>query len=86
MQYGGFGAGAYRYPGHKSVRIRLGQISATHAVRGLSLNLSDVYVFKKVASTLSFTKAARQIGVSEQTYYCWRKEYGGLKVEQARRL
>ena len=64
MQYGGFGAGAYRYPGHKSVRIRLGQISATHAVRGLSLNLSDVYVFKKVASTLSFTKAARQIGVS----------------------
>lgn len=29
-----------------------------------SMNLSDVYVFKKVASTLSFTKAARQIGVS----------------------
>ena len=29
-----------------------------------SMNLSDVYVFKKVASTLSFTKAAIQIGVS----------------------
>lgn len=28
------------------------------------MNLSDVYLFKKVASTLSFTKAARQIGVS----------------------
>ena len=28
------------------------------------MNLSDVYVFKKVASTLSFTKAAREIGVS----------------------
>jgi len=28
------------------------------------MNLSDVYVFKKVASTLSFTQAARQIGVS----------------------
>lgn len=28
------------------------------------MNLSDVYVFKKVASTLSFTKAARQIGLS----------------------
>ncbi len=28
----------------------------------------------------------RQIGVSEQSYYRWRKEYGGLKVEQARRL
>lgn len=30
-----------------------------------SLNLSDVYVFKKVASTLSFTRAARQLGVSK---------------------
>lgn len=30
----------------------------------MPLNLSDVYVFKKVAATLSFTKAARQIGVS----------------------
>ena len=28
------------------------------------INVADVYVFKKVASTLSFTKAARQIGVS----------------------
>ena len=28
------------------------------------MNLADVYVFKKVASTLSFTKAARQIGIS----------------------
>ena len=28
----------------------------------------------------------RQIGVTEQTYYRWRKEYGGLKVEQAKRL
>ena len=28
----------------------------------------------------------RQIGVSEQTYYRWRREYGGLKVDQARRL
>ncbi|MDX1508831.1 MAG: LysR family transcriptional regulator [Woeseiaceae bacterium] len=32
-----------------------------------SLNLSDVYVFKKVAATLSFSKAARQIGVSRST-------------------
>lgn len=28
----------------------------------------------------------RRIGVSEQSYYRWRKEYGGLKVEQVRRL
>jgi len=28
----------------------------------------------------------RCIGVSEQSYYRWRREYGGLKVDQARRL
>jgi len=28
----------------------------------------------------------RLLGVSEQSYYRWRREYGGLKVEQARRL
>ena len=28
----------------------------------------------------------RQIGKSEQSYYRWRREYGGLKVDQARRL
>ena len=28
----------------------------------------------------------RGIGISEQTYYKWRREYGGLKIDQARRL
>jgi putative transposase len=28
----------------------------------------------------------RKIGVTEQTYYRWRKEYGGMKVDQAKRL
>jgi len=28
----------------------------------------------------------RQIGVSDVTYYKWRQEYGGLSVDQARRL
>jgi len=31
-------------------------------------------------------EVCRQIGVSEQSYYRWRKEYGGLKVNQARRF
>ena len=30
--------------------------------------------------------AVRQIGITEQTYYRWRKEYGGMDVSQARRL
>ena len=29
---------------------------------------------------------SRELGISEQTYYRWRKEFGGLKVDQARRL
>jgi putative transposase len=28
----------------------------------------------------------RQLEISEQTYYRWRKEYGGLRVDQAKRL
>jgi len=28
----------------------------------------------------------RGLGISEQSYYRWRREYGGLKVDQARRL
>jgi putative transposase len=28
----------------------------------------------------------RHIGISEQSYYRWRREYGGLKRDQARRL
>jgi len=34
----------------------------------------------------SVEMAARQIGVTEQTYYRWRKEYGGMKVDHAKRL
>jgi putative transposase len=30
--------------------------------------------------------ACRKIGVTEQTYYRWRKEYGGLKPDQVRKL
>ncbi len=29
---------------------------------------------------------SRELGISEQTYYRWRKEFGGMKVDQARRL
>ena len=31
-------------------------------------------------------EACRKIGVTEQTYYRWRKEYGGMRIEQAKRL
>ena len=28
----------------------------------------------------------RRLGISEQSYYHWRREYGGLKIDQAKRL
>ena len=34
----------------------------------------------------SILEASRRIGITEQTYYRWRKEYGGMRVEQARKL
>ena len=31
-------------------------------------------------------EVCRRLGISEQSYYRWRKEYGGLKVDQVKRL
>jgi putative transposase len=39
-----------------------------------------------VANGKTTPVACRESGVTEQTYYRWRKEYGGLQVDQARRL
>ena len=35
---------------------------------------------------LTIGEAIRRLGVSEQTYYRWRKEYGGMRIDQAKRL
>ena len=35
---------------------------------------------------MSMADAIRQIGVSEVTFYRWRKEYGGMKADQLKRL
>ena len=39
-----------------------------------------------VAAGSAVAEASRRIGVSEQTFYRWRAEYGGLRIDQARRL
>ena len=39
-----------------------------------------------LAKGLNTGQASRELGISEQTYYRWRKEYGGMRVEQAKRL
>jgi len=38
------------------------------------------------AKGMSMEEMLRQLGVSDATYYKWRKEYGGLRVDQAKRL
>ncbi len=39
-----------------------------------------------VSQGASMADAIRQIGVSEVTFYRWRQEFGGLKIEQVKRL
>jgi len=46
--------------------------------------LREAEVLISQGSTIG--QASRTIGVTEQTYYRWRREYGGMGVEQARRL
>lgn len=46
--------------------------------------LREVEVLLSQGSTIG--EAARKIGVTEQTYYRWRREYGGMTVEQVKRL
>ena len=47
-------------------------------------------VARRVVVSATFSpelpKAVRAIGVTEQTYYRWRSEYGGLKLDQVKRL
>ena len=38
------------------------------------------------AKGMSIEEVMRQLGISDATYYKWRREYGGLRVDQAKRL
>ncbi len=46
--------------------------------------LREAEILLNQSATIS--EASRKIGVTEQTYYRWRKEYGGLRLEQAKKL
>jgi transposase-like protein len=46
--------------------------------------LREVEVMVSKGATIG--EASKKIGVTEQTYYRWRKDYGGMRVDQARRL
>ena len=40
----------------------------------------------ELAKGRSVGEVAKQLGITDQTYYRWRKEYGGIKTDQAKRL
>ena len=39
-----------------------------------------------IAQGKTIAQATKQVGATESTYYSWRREYGGMKVDQAKRL
>jgi len=49
----------------------IGMLREAELLQGQGMTIGDV---------------SRKLGISEQTYYRWRKEYGGLRVDQAKRL
>ncbi len=40
----------------------------------------------ELAKGSSVKEVSKKLGITDQTYYRWRKDYGGLRVDQAKRL
>ena len=55
-----------------------------HTVEQIIGKLREAEVRLSQGETVA--QVSRSLGVTEQTYYRWRKEYGGLKLNQAKRL
>ena len=59
-------------------------VKRKHSVEQIIGQLREAEV--ELAQGRSVAGVCRSLGVTEQTYYRWRKEYGGLKMDQAKRL
>lgn len=55
-----------------------------YAVEAIVRMLREAEVDLSAGSTIK--QVAKKLGINEQTYYRWRKEYGGLRTDQAHRL
>jgi transposase-like protein len=55
-----------------------------HTVEQIISKLREAEV--ALAKGQPLAKLARKLGITEQTYYRWRKEYGGIRTDQAKRL
>ena len=73
-----------------SVKLDLGWMKGgemptkRHTPEQVINKLREAEVAMAQGSTVA--EASRQIGVTEQTYYRWRNEYGGLRIDQVKRL
>ena len=47
------------------------------------MKLREIELF--INQGMDVVQACRQAGISDQSYYRWRKEYGGMKIDQAKR-
>ena len=54
-----------------------------HSVESIIAMLREADVL--LAKGQSLAEIVRQLGISDATYYKWRKQYGGLQVDQAKR-
>ena len=59
-------------------------VRKTHTPEQVINKLREAEVLLSQGATIG--KASRKIGVTEQTYYRWRKEYGGMRLKQAKNL
>lgn len=55
-----------------------------YSVEQIIIKLREIEVLCSSGSTIA--EAARQSGITEQTYYRWRKEYGGMNTTDAKRM
>jgi transposase-like protein len=56
----------------------------SHSPEQIITKLREAEILLNQGATVG--EACRKIGATEQTYYRWRKEYGGMRIEQAKRL
>jgi putative transposase len=59
-------------------------VRRTYTPEQIINKLREVEVFISQGATTA--EASRKIGITEQTYYRWRREYGGMRIEQTKRL
>ena len=59
-------------------------VKKTYTPEQIINKLREAEIHLSQGATIAET--SRKLGITEQTYYRWRKEYGGLRIEQARKL